>query len=269
MEVNKKTYELSSNLIPIFSGTYGSIWEINEYDDAGDPIEIEYDHSDLMYSIADLYQQEQEYITSEIKEMVPFIDKIIVPGSYSSPREYNFKTDVINLDVTIDIKKLNTTLKELENDDDFHKFLKDNYSSYDGFWSYTPDNYIGLKNEILTEGSEAEQSLAAIINYLVGSENYHEDCILRDIEEYLQDLWSGNGYNGLDYKICTNFIEGQKVTLKDDPDKKVYKIIEITDIYAGMYDLQLDDDDITGKTISLQDDDLEAIKIYSQNESLF
>ena len=269
MQVDKKTYELSSNLIPIFSGTYETIWNITEYDDNGsEELEIEYNHADLMYSIADLYHDEQDYITNEFKEVVPFIDKIVVPGSFTSPREYNFKTDIINLDVTIDIKKLNVTLKELETDKKFHKFLKDNYSSYDGFMSFTPDNYYELKNEILDDGSEAEQSIAAIINYLILGDDLN-GSILRDIEYWLHELWAGNGYNGLDYKVCTNFIEGQKVTLKDDPDKKVYRIIEITDNYAGNYDLQFESDYPIGDVINIQDDQLEVIEVYSQNQSLF
>ena len=201
MNKNHKKYELSSNLIPIFSGTYETIWQVNECNDNGDEIEIEYNHKDLMFSIADLYHDEQKYITEAIKSEVDFIDKIIVPGSFISPREYNFKTDVINLDITIDVKKLKKTLKELETDQKFHKFLKDNYSSYDGFMSFTPNNYMELKDNIINEGSEAEQSIAAIIVYLASDKDVNTNYLFSEIERFLYDLWNGNGFNGLEYEI--------------------------------------------------------------------
>jgi len=190
-------YNLNTNLIPIFSGTYETIWQPNEFDDEGNELNIDYDHKDLMKSIVTIFKENENYILKELQEKASFIKKIVFTNTFSSPREYNFNTDTIDFDLTINKKELNKVLKDLEHNQDFKNFLKENYSSYDGFMSFTPNNYNEIKENIENNGMEAEQSISAIINYLVMIARN----TLHEIEETIYEEWNCNGYGGLDYNI--------------------------------------------------------------------
>ena len=204
-KVDKKVYKLNSSLIPIFSGTYETIWQVTEYEDEdGNAVYAEYDHSGLMKSIVGIYHDEQETITDNIKVEVNFIDKIEFTQNFSSPREYNFRTDVIDFNLTIDMVKLNNQLDKLETDNKFHKFLKDNYTSYDGFMSFTPNNFSDIKSEIINDGGESDQSISAAITYLLSQDDvncFEYNNKLTQIEMDMYEIWSCNGYNGLEYTL--------------------------------------------------------------------
>ena len=186
---------VNTNLIPIFKGTYNTFWEICEYEDDGEEIEIDYDFNDFMKSIVETYKDNEENILEALG--VDFIRSVKISETYFTPREYNFKTD--QLDFVLDINKsgLLRALKKLENNKDFEQYLKDNFSSYDGFWSFTPNNYKELYKEITTEGDEYCQSISALIWYLAKDSK-------KDIELEIYEEWSGNGYGGLDYKLVVD-----------------------------------------------------------------
>jgi hypothetical protein len=181
----------------LFSGTYESIWEPTEYNEEGtEEVEIEYDQKDLMKSIVGVYQQNEKYIVSELS--VPFIKSIHFNGTFSSPREYNFSTDVLDFTLNIDKKALYKTLDSLKSDTSFALFLDEHYRSCDGFISFTPNNYVDIIDNIINEGQEHNQAIAAVINYLSKNTEMHGGC---SIEEMMQDDWQSNGYNGLDYEV--------------------------------------------------------------------
>ena len=187
---------LNTNLVPLFSGTYESIWEVYETDDQGNELPVDYNQADFMASIASEYQKHNAYIKSELA--IDFIKSINFTGGTNSPREYNFSTDTLDFEVEINKTKLLQTLKNLETDQEFSKYLKDNFTSYDGFMSFTPNNYHDLKTQIVGEGDEYSQALGALITYL-GKNIEHGGGT--SIEEMVFDSWQGNGYGGLDYKI--------------------------------------------------------------------
>ena len=188
--------ELNTNLIPFFSGTYYTMWEIYETDDDGNELEVNYNSNDFMQSIINAYKRQQPQILRDLKEAADFITNINFPGTSNSPREYNFGTDTIDFDLTINKTKLKQTIKKLESDPEFHKFLKDKYTSYDGFISFTPNNYQNLKEAIENNNDESDQAIGALIQYLTKNLN-----TLNKIEEYAYNYWQGNGYCGLDYEI--------------------------------------------------------------------
>ena len=189
--------QLNTNLVPIFSGTYESIWEVCEYNDNGDELEVDYKHEDLMASIAQVYGKNEAYILSKLN--CPFVKNIKFTGKTFSPREYNFKTDELDFEVTIDKTMLAKTLNSLKSDKNFEAFLHDNYTSYDGFMSFTPNNYDELANQVKTQGDEFEQAIGAIITYLAKPNITHQGGC--SIESMVHEDWNGNGYYGLDYQI--------------------------------------------------------------------
>lgn len=56
-----------------------------------------------------------------------------------SPSFYNFETDKLEMEITVDWEKLLTWVQEHR--DDFTQYLQDNYTSCDGFTSFVPNNY--------------------------------------------------------------------------------------------------------------------------------
>jgi len=197
--------KMSTNLIPVFGGTYGNIWDdIADYTDNGEEICIQ--PSNLIEAITDLYKNNTKYILSEIVGCgVDFITEFKITGGYYSPREYNFHTNTIDVDIKVNRRKLLNKARELCNSDDFTNYLHDNYTSMSGFISYTPNNKIELLEQLETQGDEYEQSIGAIITYLLGD-------TAREIELRLWEDWCGNGYGILEYDLICG--ECGKVVIK-------------------------------------------------------
>jgi hypothetical protein len=188
-----KTLELNTGLFRIFNGCYQSIWEIQDIDDDGNELEVEYNFKDFMKGIANAYNSQTFQIEWYFKQDAPFIKKLRFLGTFYSPREYNFETDTLDFELDFDKDELMKKLDELKTDGKFRKFLSENYSSRDGFWSFTPNNYDELREQIETEGDKYTQSMGALLSYLIDEKTQAE------IEMDVYDFWQGNGYGGTDY----------------------------------------------------------------------
>lgn len=184
--------KLNTNLIPIFSGTYENIWEPEEINDDGESLPLDYEQKDLLSSIAGVYQENEEAICKTFG--ISFIKKIHFTGKSWSPREYNFNTDQLDFIVTIDKRLMLETLAKLNGNEEFEKYLHEHFTSYDGFMSFTPNNYKELSEEILGEHDDYIQAVSALIRFLAKDET-------DEIETDMHEEWAGNGYGGLDYKI--------------------------------------------------------------------
>lgn len=193
-----KTYELNTNLIPMFSGTYESMWEPQEYADNGDEVYCDYKHEDLMRSIAKAYNNYSDNILRDLQEVAPFIKSLVFPGGFHSPREYNFATDTLDFTIEVDETAMIAELEKLRKSADFDAFLYDNYTSYDGFWSFTPNTWEGIHEAITEETDKQDQSMGALITFLARDVIKTGD-FYSDIEGQVYDNWQGNGYGGLDY----------------------------------------------------------------------
>ena len=188
-------YTLNTNLIPLFNGTYNTQWEVSETNDEGEELDVDYDFGELMKSIAHAYQKNETYILSELN--CPFIRSIHFTGGTYSPREYNFSTDTLDFTVNIDERLLRVSLEALRGNKDFGTWLRENFTSRDGFISFTPNSYGELFEAITKHGDEHDQALGAFITYLNKEElDLYGKC---EIDETIHEDWQGNGYEGLDY----------------------------------------------------------------------
>ena len=181
---------LNTSMIELFNGTYKTIWEVIKTDDDGNELEIDYDFKNLMQSILEAYQEGETQIVKDLE--VNFIKSIHFTGFWS-PREYNFATDQLDFTLEIDRELMLKELAKLIDSKDFKQFLKDNYSSRDGFMSFTANNYQDLYQDIIDESKHQDQAISALINFIRPEDN----SINLDTYEY----WSSNGYMDLDYKI--------------------------------------------------------------------
>lgn len=142
-------YEYTNQSPELFAGFYESVFnnyniidEIAEYkaDDTGTQYDI-VNWSDYQNSIA-------ENCASWLFDNLPN-HNIIKAMKYKelwSPMYYNFETDKLTIDCEIDLDGLKNYCLQA-NRDEFNTYLHDNWSSYDGFTSFIPNNVVEFERE--------------------------------------------------------------------------------------------------------------------------
>jgi hypothetical protein len=164
---------LNSNLFPIINvGMHNSnISSENVFDDytINDDKENGYIHYDVNYFwsnfqndkyVKRIQELASEYLNGKL-DNGNGIEITIKCKEIYSPKFYNFGTDEIVMDVTFNKTKV---LQLVKNECEiFNQFLKDNYSSYDGFTSFTSNNY----NDWLFDFKNNEvRSIGSVLTYL-------------------------------------------------------------------------------------------------------
>lgn len=141
--------------------------------------ESEFDHDGFMKSLAVLH-------AGIIEDVLPAggIKSVKVVGT-TSPREYNFATDQVDLEIDLDVKELYRYLTKDNNEKEFEKYLEDNFTSYDGFWSWTPNN---LKDFFANIDGEDEVDRDKCIGILAGW-YLTKECLTED--EYMDKMYDG------------------------------------------------------------------------------
>ena len=113
----------------------------------------------------------------------------------SSPRYYNFETDKLVIDVDLNVTKLKSYIKKHRAD--FNQYLKDNFTSYDGFISFVSNNYDDFMNGYT---DDKERSLNVMLEY------YILRCIYGCKWSEIDDNWNDTEYH---YKLNENAFEYQ------------------------------------------------------------
>lgn len=166
--------ELSTNILPIvIPDTYGTEFCYEIDDNMWD---------DFKQLMVDKAEEAIKYALDDIG--VPY--KSLTMGKFHSPREYNFYTDWIDFDIEICDEYI-TNIKTAVNEN-FFKFAKERFGSYDGFASFYPYD----KREFY-DSSKAEHIFSMWVMYRMSQENDIEDYQ----KAYLDDVWeyaSSNGY---------------------------------------------------------------------------
>ncbi len=158
-----RTFELTSSLFPIVQvGTYdGQTCDVDRFIDSycidedfaeghvdfdSDEFWSRFDNSKFK---AEIVKRATDYISNEVK---PFLVDLgigindVVVHSIVSPKYYNFSTDELYFDLVTedDFTEKIAGIIEGEECPRLSKFLKDNYTSYDGFISFTANTIEGL-----------------------------------------------------------------------------------------------------------------------------
>lgn len=223
--------ELNSNLFPIISvGMYNSplspeqVFSDYEMDsdfrngDSNYDSEYFWEHFDNQKYLKKMEECVDEFLSREHE--ANDIRIAIKVGKIYSPRTYNHATDEVELTVEFDKEEVKKYAKD--NREDFGEFLKETYSSYDGFMSLTANNYKQWKKDFELE---EEQSIGAVLTYIfkdevlelrrdfegkVNEEFYgiefvdmeERELIISYLEDHVQDRYQ-EGY----YPIPPNFLE--------------------------------------------------------------
>ena len=220
--------------LPIFSGFYNTIWEyddnyvieyINELREENTLQPINYDHLDLDYT------QYEIDLSINICEVVKdslstFIEKIEYEKLYS-PKEYNFKNNSIDC---IIIPKIDVIQKFIyDNKELFCQYLKDRYTSYDGFISHYSNKFETWESETnnFLDLDGNGHYLGSILEFIAYTLEINETDLYYDIEvdtlQYvnnLEDLYTMIICSKCDKKIEDSNIINTLVKYKKLMDKK-------------------------------------------------
>lgn len=175
--------------LPVFAGFYGTIFEadneeqeindINEEREAKGLEAIGYD--DCEWNYKEYHQSASEQCTTAIEDELKHVLGSGVTVTFQklvSPREYNFANDSINVEISLNKSAQEAIIQILTTyADEFKKFIKERYSSCDGFISsHSNDSSDWMTYVKRWDKDELSHKLGAILGF-----------ILEEVEEYTQE----------------------------------------------------------------------------------
>ena len=212
---------------------------------------------------AEILKRATDFISDNVKPLLVDlglgITDIKVVGIHS-PKFYNWSTDTLNFDLITDDNFTNNIIDVINNLepnelDDLSKFLKDNYTSYDGFTSFTDNNIPDLINSIK---DNEEREIGAFLSwywnwtdssYECADWNYYVNEEFPIYDEFLTDDF---------IKECNEIRNYICEYTKDN-----YTRLSKTDILDAICEYFKDNDDILYSTI--ENCVLDTIKMIESN----
>jgi len=183
--------------LPIFKGFYGSIWEDYLTSD-GEAEHYKLDDNFDFYQYVDynkyfnhLSKQFCNIVENELKEFVYSIEF----EELVSPKYYNFSNDSINCTIKPNILEIRNYI--FSNSERFREYLKDNYTSCDGFSSFHSNNFDEWV--ILTDNfrdlNHDKHHLGAILNFIAQNEGITEECLYYGvIDTHISEFYTEEFY---------------------------------------------------------------------------
>lgn len=139
-----KTIQLEINL-PLFEGFYNSYLNLSENIEVGEGEEFcmneeQFNEIDWKATNNNVSKFYLEYIKDRLKDFFNEIGIINLDFvKVDSPAFYNFTTDKLVCNIEVNKNKFITELQKY-NFEAWEQFLKDNFTSYDGFISFYPND---------------------------------------------------------------------------------------------------------------------------------
>jgi len=157
---------------------------------------------------------------------------LIKAGKIHSPQYYNFSNDEIDLTVTFSKSKvLNEVNKNITK---FDGFLRERYSSRDGFNSFTSNNYIEWLEDY---NNEMDTAVGAVLTYLF------QETIEENQEAFIQHVCD----DYMDYRefVDSDGYEKEMVVLQKyvQDNYKTLTLESIETIDCDMFELRIIDDE--------------------------
>ncbi len=184
--------------LPVFPGFYSTIFEPdedNEIDDINSQRESKglkpADFDKMKFDYDDYHERVSKacvnFIHNELKDV--FKSHIDVNyQSLTSPKEYNFDNDAINIEIIINKAFLDELRSYLTNyKKEFDTYIQDRYTSRPGFSSFHSNDGEVWLNEYFKEIQDNGHYLGAILEFVCRNEDINQDNMFDDIcsEAYL------------------------------------------------------------------------------------
>jgi len=169
------------SFLPVFPGFYGTIFEPDEDNEINyvndereskgwspldfDKFEFDYDH----------------YHTEIAKESVNWVENIVNGifknkiqvnfESIQSPKYYNFSNDSINVNYVVNEEFLKEMMGYLNtNKEEFAHYIKENYTSRDGFFSHYSNDVDEWLNEYFLDIETNKHYFGSILEFVINNE---------------------------------------------------------------------------------------------------
>lgn len=171
-----KNYEFTANKQAIFEGFYESNlfnseteYSLTQYLKDEDIPEYNHDYEikdfkGYMHEVAELHVDTlKDYAILYIDTDKKIISDIRLKDIWS-PQYYNYSTDELILNIDFNLK----ALKDLcfkNNADDFNLYLKKNYTSYSGFWSFVSNNLYDFKRDYNYDDVNKDRCINVMLEY--------------------------------------------------------------------------------------------------------
>ena len=189
-----KTVLYKNQSCEIFPGFYESILFNSDSEYYANEVLKDDDHP------ADYELKDFEGFTSEVSkkaadllhESIVFDNSIIQSIDFeglSSPKYYNFETDRLILKVKLDQRKLELFCFRQEKNA-FDQYLKENFTSYDGFFSFIANNVNAFKDQYIDEGKK-DRTLDIMIEFYILKQFErweNKDSYLMDLAEASNEI---------------------------------------------------------------------------------
>ena len=166
--------------LPLFPGYYGTYLEPeeqNEIDNYNQENNTDYDYDNFNWFYDDYYKIVNINSCNFVEDILQKLNliKSITYENMQSPKEYNFATDSINIEVEISTKQICFILDYLkEHKIKFAAYLLDHYKSYDGFWSSYSYFFEDWCNK---ESILHSHKLGSILQFIIFNEEEEEDLM--------------------------------------------------------------------------------------------
>ena len=183
------TITLMNNDQRIFCGLYESTLYDSDTDyylaealadeDTSDKVEVDYDFNEFtkVAGEACVDSLEKELYSHDVVTNMDYV-------GMSSPRYYNYETDKVLIDVDYNFIALVKYCRHT-NKDKFNQYLKDNYTSYDGFISFVENSVDGFFSKDWFN-SHKNMAVQVMIEFYLTSE-IDLDAHLRNMYEACQE----------------------------------------------------------------------------------
>ena len=193
-----KTIQLEINF-PLFEGFYNSYLDLSENIEVGEDEEYsmteeQFDNIDWNSTNENVSKFYLNYFKDELKDFFNEIGIINLDFvKVDSPKYYNYSTDKLVCNIEIDKGIFVHELRKYDFDD-WEQFLKDNFTSYDGFISFYPNTSMEW-DELINEKIEDDNVIIETLLkfYLEQNEEFYK------IKENLFIEISENTFEFLEY----------------------------------------------------------------------
>jgi hypothetical protein len=190
----QKNKSVLETWLPIFPGFYGTIFEYSNEDMDIEAFEQETGKEDLNW---DNFNWDYEDYNNRVAEacceaienkLQEYFDLVINFQNVSSPREYNFANDSINIEI-IASKGTLSKIREylLENIEEYKEYVRRKYTSCDGFISRYSNNAYTWINDYMFKMQDNGHYLGSILQFVLINEEFTEEDLYykTDHENYV------------------------------------------------------------------------------------
>jgi hypothetical protein len=161
--------------LPLFSGFYDSHWDDPCFDGEEEYFDLPNDKSFYEFIDWNAYHNHiAKEMCNEVESLLSDFVSSIEFEKISSPRYYNFENDAIHCEIDFNEEKVMNYLNE--NKEAFSNYIRERYTSRDGFISFYENN----AEEWLHEWQEDSHKVGSVLQFICENERFEEPWDLND-----------------------------------------------------------------------------------------